>query len=298
MDKLKLIATEFLLDSYCDAIAVGVLDFKNHTFRSFELLEGDFNPHNEGVYYDIASLSKPLCNSFVHIANKLKDKRLELLLNHKAGLPSWGLLSRSNWKEQILSYEIVESPTLYSDFSAIRYMLEVETLLGKSYRDLVFKNFAGGIYHWMNLPKDKLCLQNGYYNKKPNIGEVHDPNAHNIKAFLPHAGLFTSIESLCRAIIEFDRNHDLISLMNIESSDRFLYGFDTVSNPNDTLAGAGCSNKTFGHLGFTGTSFWIDPTRKIGHVILTNATKYYWFDRGAVNQLRRDIGTFIWNNDI
>jgi CubicO group peptidase (beta-lactamase class C family) len=51
---------------------------------------------------------------------------------------------------------------------------------------------------------------------------------------------------------------------------------------------------TFGHLGFTGTSIWIDPQKKKGHVILTNATKKYYYDRQGLNDLRRQIGEAIW----
>ena len=41
-------------------------------------------------------------------------------------MPAWGLLPNFGWKEQILNYSIKESETLYSDFSALRVMLELE----------------------------------------------------------------------------------------------------------------------------------------------------------------------------
>ena len=294
MDRLKLLATKLLRDSHCDAVAVGLLDFNNHTFHCFEVMEGDIDSHTEGIYFDLASLTKPLTNSFVHIANNINDPKLELLLNHRAGLPSWGLLSTSNWKEQLLSYPIKESETNYSDFSANRYMLEVEKQLDQSYPDIVYKNFAGQIYNWLTLPESKVVLQNGYYVGKANFGKVHDPNAYNIKEFMSHAGLFGTIESVCRALVEFDKEYDLLGKMDIPSPYRFFNGFDTVANPDSTLAGAGCGPHTFGHLGFTGTSFWIDPSKKVGHVILTNSTKYHWFSKKELNQFRRELGEKVW----
>ena len=54
---------------------------------------------------------------------------------------------------------------------------------------------------------------------------------------------------------------------NQGAKERFILGFDTVQNPSNTLAGAGCSDSCFGHLGFTGTSFWIDAKKEIGHII-------------------------------
>lgn len=302
MDKIKLLAAEFLLDNCdnCDAIAIGILNFKDHTFDSFELLDGDISPNNGGIYFDLASLTKPLTNSFVHIANSINDEKLNLLLNHQAGLPAWGLLSRSNWKEQILSYPILESNALYSDFSAIRYMLEVEKKLERSYKNLVFENLSDQIYFWKDLTEDKLTLQNGYHRQKPNFRGVHDPNAYNIGSFMPHAGLFGTIEGVCKSLLYFARDYSLLDIMqNIsrkKNEARFFLGFDTVSDPINTLAGSGCSEFTFGHLGFTGTSFWIDPVKKIGHVILTNATKNYWYQKTLLNQYRKDIGKAVWEN--
>ena len=296
MDKLKLSAAEFLLESDgdCDAIAVGVLDFNQYTFHSFELMEGDVNPHSEGIYFDLASLTKPLTNSFVHIAEKIKDESLELILNHEAGLPSWGLLSRGSWKEQILSYPIKKSSCVYSDYSALRYMLEIENKMGVAYKELALKNLSEQMYFWKDLPLDKVTLQNGFYHKQPNTRAVHDPNAFNIGTFMSHAGLFGTVEGLCRTLIQFSRKHDLIKLMNQETNSRFNRGFDTVTNPEQTLAGSGCSKKTFGHLGFTGTSFWIDPDLKMGHVILTNSTKKYWYHKSLLNRYRKEIGSLIW----
>ena len=80
------------------------------------------------------------------------------------------------------------------------------------------------------------------------------------------------------------------------SQNRFENGWDRVEDPSSTLAGAGCSNRTFGHLGFTGTSIWIDSVKKLGHVILSNATKNYWYDKKSLNIYRRNLGKLVWEN--
>jgi CubicO group peptidase (beta-lactamase class C family) len=46
-------------------------------------------------------------------------------------------------------------------------------------------------------------------------------------------------------------------------------GFDTPS-PGGSQAGSGFGPRTVGHLGFTGTSLWIDPDRELVVVLLTN----------------------------
>ena len=79
-----------------------------------------------------------------------------------------------------------------------------------------------------------------------------------------------------------------------KNEDRFIMGFDHVMDPDNTLAGVGSTTKTFGHLGFTGTSFWINPETNIGAVILTNATQTYWYERSGLIKLRKELGTAIW----
>src|ERR1019366_5853513 len=58
----------------------------------------------------------------------------------------------------------------------------------------------------------------------------------------------------------------------------------------DTPSGASHSAKfflpqSFGHLGYTGTSLWIDPTRQLSIILLTNRT---WPDcsNQAIKQVR------------
>jgi CubicO group peptidase (beta-lactamase class C family) len=80
-----------------------------------------------------------------------------------------------------------------------------------------------------------------------------------------------------------------------QSSHRFNGGWDRVENIENTFAGLGCSKETFGHLGFTGTSIWIDTNKKLGHVILANATKHYWFDKFEFNKLRKNIAQQVWS---
>jgi CubicO group peptidase (beta-lactamase class C family) len=121
-------------------------------------------------------------------------------------------------------------------------------------------------------------------------GEVHDENAAMLGGVSGHAGLFSDAEDLLtfgewllrryddqpaagvdpivgpwisRATIrEFTRRQDLVP-----SSSRAL-GWDTPS-PGSS-AGSRLSAQSFGHTGFTGTSIWIDPTRSLVIVLLSN----------------------------
>jgi CubicO group peptidase (beta-lactamase class C family) len=60
-------------------------------------------------------------------------------------------------------------------------------------------------------------------------------------------------------------------------------GWDTPSQPSQS--GRYLSSRAFGHLGFTGTSLWIDPERRLSVTLLTNRT---WPDRSSqqIKQVR------------
>lgn len=294
------LSNNLISKSNCDGVAVAVIDFRKGQFKFFENLNHKVTQSGSSLYFDYASLTKPLMNSFTYIASELNDEELYLLLNHRAGLPAWGLLRKDCWREQILSYPLIHSQEVYSDFSALRYMLEFSKKTNLNFKDAVFENLDKDIKFWLDLSEKEKCLQNGYYGQKPNIGHVHDPNSFNIREFTSHAGLFGTVESLASTLINFNINCNFLELVMNQiylekGKNRFVYGFDTVSDPTSTLAGVGCSDRTFGHLGFTGTSFWIDPLKQIGHIILTNSTKEYWFDKKNLNTFRKEVGKYVWN---
>jgi CubicO group peptidase (beta-lactamase class C family) len=53
-------------------------------------------------------------------------------------------------------------------------------------------------------------------------------------------------------------------------------GWDTPSQPSQS--GKYFFSRSYGHLGYTGTSLWIDPDRQLSVTLLTNRT---WPDRGS-----------------
>lgn len=287
-----------------DCLGVGIIDFKTGNYESVEakMIEGEisFSTIPE-LYFDLASLTKPLTNSLFYFLNpQIFDPKMILCLNHRGGLPAWGLLAKNNWREQILSYPVTESETLYSDFSSLRVMLEI----GK--KNLDQKVVCQSIWdketvYWTDLKEWYAIPQNGYKNSEPNVGKVHDPNAWTIKSFCSHAGLFSTVDGLCRTLLQYQIKTDFLSKIKSDlgsHSHRFSFGWDRVVDPHNTLAGMGCGPSTFGHLGFTGTSIWIDPDSLRGHVILSNATKYSWYNKSNLNDMRRAIGEVVWKGDL
>lgn len=301
MQNLIRIVSSLLPQGPMDAVGVGVIDFKNGKYEFFEANNNDGNVKigfEAYIYFDLASLTKPLTNSLSYFLKDTSfDKDMLLCLSHRGGLPSWGLLPQIGWEEQILSYQVKEAETLYSDFSALRVMLELKKK-GIDQKSICQEVWDKETVYWTDLPAWFPVVQNGYKNLRPNFGRVHDPNAWTIKNFCSHAGLFSTTDGLCRTLINYNEKTDFLKKVKTDLANhqhRFSLGWDRVVNPQETLAGKGCGPSTFGHLGFTGTSIWIDPDKQKGHVILTNTTKYHWYNKANLNDMRRAIGELVWS---
>jgi CubicO group peptidase (beta-lactamase class C family) len=124
-------------------------------------------------------------------------------------------------------------------------------------------------------------------------GEVQDENASVLGGVAGHAGLFSTAEDLARfAHVMLSGGgpilrRETISLftrreMKPAGTTRTL-GWDTPSNPSQS--GKYFGPRSYGHLGYTGTSLWIDPDRQLSIALLTNRT---WPDcsNQAIKQVR------------
>jgi CubicO group peptidase (beta-lactamase class C family) len=113
-------------------------------------------------------------------------------------------------------------------------------------------------------------------------GEVHDPNASVMGGVAGHAGLFSTIDDVMKfAQVIIDSWHGRSELLPQEPLRQFLTRQDLPLSSDWALGwdtpteGASSSGKHFsknsvGHLGFTGTSLWIDLDREITIALLTN----------------------------
>jgi CubicO group peptidase (beta-lactamase class C family) len=297
VNNLKEKAKELLLQQDFDCLAVGVVDFKSAKFDCFELTR-DVQSIEPKYYFDLASVSKVLNLAACKLLHpKIFSSDMDLLLNHRSGLPSWGLLDHKSWKQVLKSFKIKEAATLYSDYGALRLMLEIEEKTGSKLVDLVSGYWDKELIFWKNLQASMHCPVTGTRHGSSITHEIHDPNAYVINDYTSHAGLFSTIGGLCQSMLNLNAQTSFVSLMtelDRKKDFRFYEGWDTVENPEQTLAGWGCSPATFGHLGFTGTSVWIDPKLQRGAVILSNATKNYWYAKDGINAVRKQLGELIW----
>ena len=116
-------------------------------------------------------------------------------------------------------------------------------------------------------------------------GEVHDENCFVLGGVSGHAGLFAPAGDLLRfaeAMLAPLRGAQHPALFTAEAVRLFTHraelppgstralGWDTPSA--NSSSGSDFQAGSFGHLGFTGTSLWIDPEREIAVVLLSNRT--------------------------
>ena len=124
-------------------------------------------------------------------------------------------------------------------------------------------------------------------------GEVQDENASLLGGVAGHAGLFATAHDVARfahLLIEGGQpwfRPETIALFTRRQplpggSSRAL-GWDTPSSPSQS--GGYFGPHSYGHLGYTGTSLWIDPGRQISITLLSNRT---WPDASnqAIKQVR------------
>jgi uncharacterized protein YbbC (DUF1343 family)/beta-glucosidase-like glycosyl hydrolase len=243
-------------------------------------------------------LDKPVVDFLPGFQGEGKEKvTVRDLLTHSSGLTSGGALYKeaSGWEDFVFRIQGMDleyepgSKSVYSDYGMILMGEVVQRVAGEPLAEFVKRRVfeplgmadTGYLPAAEKLPRIAPTEDDpwrGYVVR----GEVHDENAHAMGGIAPHAGLFSTAGDLARyaqmivngGVFEHRR---IISRRVVEGfsrrsevpgSERAI-GWDTKS-PERSSAGRFFSPKSFGHLGYTGTSLWIDPDRELFLILLTN----------------------------
>jgi CubicO group peptidase (beta-lactamase class C family) len=233
--------------------------------------------------------------------------RFSHLLCHTSGLPDWRPYyrdlvrhppgERRSRLRRLLAEEPLEADpggrTIYSDLGFMVLSWAVETLTGSRldhwvdeavYRpagveDLFFialDDPPPGLAD-RSVAATEQCLWRGRLLRC----EVHDDNAHAAGGVEGHAGLFGTAgavhcllsDLLCAFRDESARGNfppDLVrTFLQRQPGCQRAFGFDLPSGP-DSACGRRFHPDSVGHLGFTGTSFWMDLHKGAIVVLLTN----------------------------
>lgn len=230
-----------------------------------------------------------------------KNFTLEALLAHETGLPAWKsffedipLALRGTTEaynriiEQVLSTSGIE-PTpdsaVYSDLGFIGLGHQLAKLTGQSLQQLVHEHVTGPLAmnhtnYAADIPEDATniaCTENCPWRHRILQGEVHDDNAWTMGGVAGHAGLFSTSEDIAKLGIAWLNATKQDGIIQKSLAQQAIQkrpagsglGFD-LKTPGASSAGESASDRTFGHLGFTGTSLWIDPERNAAITLLTN----------------------------
>jgi CubicO group peptidase (beta-lactamase class C family) len=240
----------------------------------------------------------PVSKYIPEFAQNDKEKiTIKNLLLHNSGLPSWKKYYTSNLSAEEIINDIYNlkpeyqpgTKTLYSDLGFIVLGKLIEKVSGRTLDQFCYEEIFTPLEMQNTFfnPDDSLKYLiaptefDNYWRMKQIQGEVHDETASLLNGVAGHAGLFSSAEDIAKLLQMilnkgFYNGRQLIKSETIETftkrysdeSSRAL-GWDTKSKTGSS-AGNYFDESSFGHLGFTGTSVWIDPKRNLFVVFLTN----------------------------
>jgi CubicO group peptidase (beta-lactamase class C family) len=221
---------------------------------------------------------------------------IRMLLSHSSGLPAYEKLflkagTRAELLLAALTMPLVADPATRSEYSDIGFII-----LGLALERLADESLDRFCQRELFAP---LAMTSTTFNPPTEIraaipptandqnfrqriiqGEVQDENASVLGGVAAHAGLFSTAHDLAKfahAMLQQRRpilRPETISLFTRReptptSTSRAL-GWDTPSSPSQS--GKYFPTQSYGHLGYTGTSLWIDPARQLSITLLTNRT--------------------------
>ncbi|MGC2617846.1 MAG: serine hydrolase domain-containing protein [Acidobacteriaceae bacterium] len=234
---------------------------------------------------------------------------LRMLLAHSSGLPGYVQLFRNCTTPDALLRATLQLPleanpgqrTEYSDPGFILLGKAIEVLAGEPLdrfcaREIFIPlGLKSTRFRPLHFFRDTIppTERDTTFRQRVIQGEVQDENASVLSGVAGHAGLFSNVPDLLRfAQIFLDAESKLTSPATLaeflkpqttpDNKSRAL-GWDIPTPPSSS--GQHFGPRSIGHLGYAGTSLWIDPDQALAVVLLTNRT---WPDRAndAIRQIR------------
>ncbi len=231
-----------------------------------------------------------------------------LLLCHSAGLVDWkpfylDLVNHDLEKRKgVLRSRILQEPLAYAPgdqalYSDLGFMI-LEWIIEKASGMPLPRYLERYFYGSLSLQKTFFIKGNGQDQFPPRAyasteecpwrskviqGEVHDENAYAVGGYSGHAGLFGTageVYEIVKLLREhyFGKRQDYLNPETVRTffarqdkveGNTWALGWDTPSL-KDSSSGRYFSENSVGHLGFTGTSVWMDLEKDVVVILLTN----------------------------
>jgi len=287
---------EFGVPSEKDSLEIEYVDFDCLDTYILELL----------THYSAYQAWKPF---YLLIEKQVNDRRKEILNLIANRIPAQ-----------------FEPPVIYSDLNFIMLGGLLEKFYGKRLdeiaRDEIFEplNLQNTFY---NPPKElrkqvaasekgneyekQICIEQGFdvskydWREHQIWGEVHDGNCYFMNGISGHAGLFSTAEETFKIARQFLAEET--TLLKPETCKSFRTNFTESHNEarsiafqlaatKDSTASEFLAKDSFGHLGFTGTSLWVEPETRRIFILLTNRTHARELPFENINSVRRKFHEF------
>ena len=239
---------------------------------------------------------------------------IEQLLTHQSGL-----LADNSLKDyadgphaamdKVANLQLQAAPGtkfIYSDVGYIVLAEIVRRISGQDVHAFTQQHVFGplAMTETTYLPPDQLKARAAPTEKRNDQwmqGEVHDPRAYELGGVAGHAGLFSTAENMAVygqmllrwgtyanvQVMQRSTIEEMIKPRTVPGGGRRALGWD-IKTGYSSNRGEGFSGRAFGHGGFTGTTFWVDPELELCVIFLSN--RLHPNGLGAVNPLAGRIG--------
>lgn len=229
------------------------------------------------------------------------------LLSHCAGLPAWRpyyqaveLRSPLLERRRAIYAAVHREPLIFPPGTMVQYSDAGFILLGElvevvtgtplatfcrqeifaalHLEDMAFRDLEGPLPPAGRFASTEYCP----WRRRILAGEVDDENAWAMGGVAGHAGLFGTGRQVWRFaqsllnglqgqawLVSTLTARTFTTRQGVPVGSTWALGWDTPT-PGKSSAGQYFSPTAIGHLGFTGTSLWIDPTEQVVVVFLTN----------------------------
>jgi CubicO group peptidase (beta-lactamase class C family) len=258
-------------------------------------------------------LDAPVRHYLPRFTGGLRDQvTVRMLLDHTSGLRSYApLFKRAKSRAAAIEVLYEERPIrrpgdlpVYGDLNAIFLGLLVESVSKMPLEQFVTREVFEPLAlqqttYRLSASMKRRTMPTALWRGHPIQGQVNDPNAAILGGAAGHAGIFSTGMDLAR-FAQMWLNEGAaftgqwVSRATVKrfltrgtKSGPRLLGWDTpeLNGEEPSLYGTLISDAAYGHTGFTGTEIWVDPTRDLFLVFLTNRT-FGPRARDAVHRLR------------
>lgn len=246
------------------------------------------------------------------------------LLLHNSGLPPFRIYVDKLKTRRALVEAVKNEPLIYEPGAAYKYSDLGFILMGEIVKEVTglrldkylrrtfykplgmnntrFNPLNAGAWIASRIPPTE---KDTIYRHKTVRARAHDERAYYMDGVAGHAGLFSSGSDIAiyTQMLLNKGSYGGKQYLKPATVERFTkrqselvnrgYGFDRKDEEGESTAGSLASKEAFGHTGFTGTSFWVDPPRDLAVIILTNRTYPYRSYGKQISKIRAEVADAI-----